>query len=85
MSAALNIHEVKTHFSKLVARVEAGEEIIVARAGKPVVKIVRIEAAPRPKRTPGGWPELANVPDEVWLAPMSDEDLDAWEAKLAEI
>jgi prevent-host-death family protein len=49
---AVSIHEAKTHFSRLVARAEAGEEIIVRRGPKPVAKIVayRAETAPR---TPG--------------------------------
>lgn len=38
-----NVHEAKTHFSKLLAKVEAGEEVIIARAGKPVAKIVPIQ------------------------------------------
>ncbi|MEP7351803.1 MAG: type II toxin-antitoxin system Phd/YefM family antitoxin [Acidobacteriota bacterium] len=35
-----NIHEAKTHFSKLVERAEAGEEIVIGKAGKPVAKLV---------------------------------------------
>ncbi len=37
------MHEAKTHFSKLVQKVEQGEEVIIARAGKPTVKLVLIE------------------------------------------
>ena len=43
MTRKVNIHEAKTHFSKLIEAVESGEEVIVARSGKPVVKLVRIE------------------------------------------
>ncbi len=43
----VNVHHAKTNLSKLILRAEAGEEIVIARAGKPVVKLVRIEAAPR--------------------------------------
>ncbi len=43
----VNIHEAKTHFSKLVERVEAGEEIVIARAGRPVAKLVRYTEPPR--------------------------------------
>jgi prevent-host-death family protein len=39
VTTQVNIHEAKTHFSKLLARVEAGEEIIIAKAGKPVAKL----------------------------------------------
>jgi prevent-host-death family protein len=52
--AAYNIHEAKTHFSKLIERVLAGEEVIIARAGKAVAKIVPYSRLSAP-RTPGGW------------------------------
>jgi prevent-host-death family protein len=42
----VNIHEAKTHFSKLLARVEKGERITVARAGKPVARLVPAELPP---------------------------------------
>ena len=48
-----NIHEAKTHFSKLVERVEAGEEITIARAGKPIARLVKYVAPPKPVRKPG--------------------------------
>ena len=47
-----NIHEAKTHFSKLVERAAAGEEIIIGKAGKPVARLVPYREAP-PKRMPG--------------------------------
>jgi prevent-host-death family protein len=47
------MHEAKTHLSRLVERVEAGEEIIISRAGKPVARVVPIRAA-APRREPGG-------------------------------
>ncbi|HNQ88759.1 MAG TPA: type II toxin-antitoxin system prevent-host-death family antitoxin [Verrucomicrobiota bacterium] len=48
MSATMvNVHEAKTHFSKLLARVERGERIIVARAGKPVARLVPADVTPR--------------------------------------
>ncbi|MFC1892038.1 type II toxin-antitoxin system Phd/YefM family antitoxin [Thermodesulfobacteriota bacterium] len=40
MSEKINVHEAKTHFSKLLARVGNGEEIIIAKAGKPVAKLI---------------------------------------------
>jgi prevent-host-death family protein len=42
----VNVHEAKTHFSKLLARVEKGERITVARAGKPVAKLVPADPPP---------------------------------------
>lgn len=61
-----NIHEAKTHFSKLVERAEAGEEIVIGRAGKPVAKLVPY-AAPRPDREPGA------LRGRIWIAPDFDE------------
>lgn len=40
---SVNVHEAKTHLSKLLARVEEGEEIVIARSGKPVAKLSRYE------------------------------------------
>ena len=47
-----NIHEAKTHFSKLVERAAAGEEIVIGKAGKPVARLVPYREAP-PQRKPG--------------------------------
>jgi len=48
-----NIHEAKTHFSKLVERAAAGEEIVIGKAGKPVARLVPYTTPARPKRKPG--------------------------------
>jgi prevent-host-death family protein len=50
-----NIGEAKAHLSELIDRAEAGEEIIIARAGKPIVRLIAYQETPRPKRTPGAW------------------------------
>jgi prevent-host-death family protein len=75
--AMVNIHEAKTHLSRLVERIEAGEEIVIARAGRPVARLVSYRARTRP-RTPGAWLGL------VRLAPdfdrTEDDLLDAFEA-----
>jgi prevent-host-death family protein len=47
---AVSIHEAKTQFSRLVARAEAGEEIVVRRGAKPVAKIVAYHAPTSPRR-----------------------------------
>jgi prevent-host-death family protein len=63
---AVPIHEAKTHFSKLVARAEAGEEIIVRRGAKPVAKIVAYREGRKP-RTPG------DLKGQIWIADDFDE------------
>jgi prevent-host-death family protein len=50
MERAVNMHEAKTHLSRLVERVEAGEEITIARAGRPVARLVPVKRAPEPRR-----------------------------------
>ena len=49
-----NIHEAKTQLSKLIELALAGEEIIIAKAGKPLVKLIR-DRENQKIRTPGGW------------------------------
>lgn len=49
MEKAVNIHEAKTHLSRLIERVEAGEEITLARAGRPVAKLVPIKRLLEPR------------------------------------
>lgn len=63
----VNVHEAKTHLSRLLARVEAGEEILLARAGRPVARLVPIAADVASPRVPGGWE------GQVWLAPDFDD------------
>jgi len=48
MAKQVNIHAAKTHFSKLCEEAEAGVEIVIARAGKPILKLVRVEEEPTP-------------------------------------
>jgi len=70
----VNIAEAKSHLSDLVTRAEAGEEIVIARAGKPVAKLVPIKRERRkPGRLKGILPDLG--PED--FAPMTGEEL-AW-------
>ena len=48
----VNIHQAKTHFSKLIERVQQGEEIVIAKAGRPVARLVPVRQR-RAKRLPG--------------------------------
>jgi prevent-host-death family protein len=59
----VNMHEAKTQFSKLIARVEAGEEVVIARAGTPVARVVAVHQ-PIAKRVPGRDRGLFSVPEE---------------------
>jgi len=68
----VNIHEAKTHLSRLLLRVAGGEEIVIARAGKPVARLVPIE--PKPQRVIGQDDGLFEIPDD-FDAPLPDEVL----------
>jgi len=70
--AEVNVHEAKTHLSRLLLRVAGGEEIVIARAGKPVARLVPIE--PKPQRVIGQDDGLFEVPDD-FDAPLPDEVL----------
>ena len=49
MPAAINIHDAKTHLSRLVEQASAGEEIIIAKAGKPMARLVPLVPVAKPK------------------------------------
>lgn len=67
MSKQVNMHEAKTHFSKLAEAVEAGEEVIIARAGKPVMKLVRIDETQTPITHGFAAKEFEAWADVSWL------------------
>ena len=73
----VNIHEAKTHLSRLIERVEAGQEVVIARAGRPVARLVAYHARTSPRR-PGLWR------GRVQIAPDFDatdgETLEAFES-----
>ncbi|MGE5597327.1 MAG: type II toxin-antitoxin system Phd/YefM family antitoxin [Hyphomicrobiales bacterium] len=72
----VNTHEAKTHLSRLLACVERGEEIVIARAGKPIARLVPAE---RQKHKPVlGTARGLVVLKPGWDDPMSEEELDGW-------
>jgi prevent-host-death family protein len=60
----VNIHEAKTRLSQLLARVEEGEEFVIARSGKPIARVTRIEHETQPKRRLGFMKGAFTVPDD---------------------
>lgn len=73
MADQVTIHAAKTHLSELLRRVEAGEEIIIARGDKPVAKLVAVQP-PRPKRVPGRLKGLIGEIPDSFFDPVSDEE-----------
>ena len=70
---SVNVHEAKTHLSRLLERVEAGEDVVIARAGKPIARLVPV--AEKQPRKPG----LAEGRlTEAFFEPLTPEELDAW-------
>ena len=73
--ATVGVHEAKTHLSRLIEQVEAGHEVVIARRGTPVVRLVPVAASRRD--------HFGNLRGEVWVAedfdgPLSDDDLSRW-------
>ena len=75
----VNIHEAKTHLSRLLEQVAGGEEIIIAKAGKAIARLVPLDAAPK-KRRLGLLKGKLNVPDD-FDAPLTDSDLALFEGR----
>jgi prevent-host-death family protein len=75
--AAMNIHEAKTNFSRLIDRVLQGEEVIIAKAGRPVARLVPLPPK-TPRRTPGSARGLVEIGPE-FDAPLPDDVRRAFE------
>jgi prevent-host-death family protein len=70
VSTQVNIHEAKTHLSRLLARVQAGEEITIAKAGKPIARLTAIQDRTK-RRVPGN--------DKIIIRPDFDDPIPEWD------
>jgi len=77
MSVIVNVHEAKTHFSRLLEQAHAGQEIILAKAGKPYARLMPLAPATS-ARQPG---RLAGRVGDEFFEPLPDAELDAWEGR----
>ncbi len=73
----VNIHQAKTQLSKLIEAAGQGEEIIIAKSGKPIARLVRFDQSEQIPRKPGA------LKGKIWIAddfdaPMSVEALSLW-------
>ncbi|MBA4181952.1 MAG: antitoxin [Anaerolinea sp.] len=73
----VNIHEAKTHLSALLASVERGEEVVIARRGKPVARLVCAEVPERKPIIFGRFEGLVHV-DPSFYDEMTEEELAQW-------
>ena len=72
----VNVHQAKTHLSRLLARVEAGEEIVIARNGRPVARLVSCSRSG--KREFGALAGRLTA-DDSFFDPLPEQELTAWE------
>jgi prevent-host-death family protein len=75
MGESVNVYEAKTNFSRLVARAEAGEEIVISRHGRPVARLAPLVRAPAQRR-PGAWAGRFVVPDD--FDDFDEQDASDW-------
>jgi prevent-host-death family protein len=78
MATTVNVHEAKTQLSQLLVRVSMGEEVVIAKAGKPVARLVGLGTKPK-RRAPG------SAQGQVWVAsdftaPLPEDILEAFAA-----
>lgn len=83
MNAYVNMHDAKTNLSRLADRAHAGEEIILAKGGKPWARLVPLAPTScEPIRTPGRLKgQLGSIPDEIWFDPLPEEELQLCEGR----
>ncbi len=78
----VNVHDAKTHFSRLIDAAHRGETIVVAKGGKPWARLMPLEQ-PAPRRLPGVLAEQITLPPlEVLLEPLPEEELSGLEQPL---
>lgn len=75
---SVNVHEAKTHLSRLLERVAAGEEILISKAGKPMAKLTPL-SKPQINRVPGLDKGVIKIPDD-FDAPLPDDLLQSFES-----
>lgn len=76
MTRIVNVHEAKTNFSRLLEQAHAGQEIIVAKAGKPYARLVPL-APETTGRRPGSL--AGRTLDDAFFDALPEEELEAWE------
>jgi len=77
MPVAVNVHEAKTHLSRLLEQVLAGEDVVIMRSGRPLVKLTPVASAPRPRKLGSAKGKIVIADD--FDAPLPDEIYDEFE------
>lgn len=73
MTIQVNVQEAKTRLSQILVQAENGEDVIIARDGKPIVRLVPVQAAPR---RPLGF--VAGSVTDAFFEPLSEDELELW-------
>ena len=76
----VTIHQAKTNLSKLIAAVERGEEVVIARRDKVVARIVAADSEEKPKRRFGALKGVISF-DDSFFDPMPEDELRLWEGR----
>jgi prevent-host-death family protein len=76
MAKIFNVHEAKTHLSRLLEEARAGKEIIIAKAGEPYVKLVPVD---KPAPRPLGFLAGKAILSKAFFEPLPEDELAAWE------
>lgn len=77
MTIIVNVHEAKTHLSRLIDQAHAGQEIILAKAGKPYARLMPL--AREPARRQAG--RLPGKVGDAFFEPLPSQELDAWDGR----
>ena len=77
MTITVNVHEAKTHFSRLLEQAHAGQEILLAKAGTPYARLMPLERESS-RRQPG---RLQGQVTDAFFEPLPEEELEAWESR----
>ena len=72
----VNVHEAQTHLLHLIEQVESGEDVVIARNGKPVARLNSVRQLGKPQF--GSWKGLISI-DDSFFDPLPQEELTAWE------
>lgn len=75
MAEQVNVYEAKSRFSALLSKVEAGEEVIIARHGRPVARLVAVRSR-ETGRIPGGWKGRVRIADN--FDALDEQSLQDW-------
>jgi prevent-host-death family protein len=78
MMTTVSVHEAKTHLSRLIEKVLAGEKVVISRNREPVVQMIPAQAAPMKTRRIGAWKGKISL-GERFFEPLPEDELKAWE------